>query len=249
MFQKIGKLIKKILICIYVYFRNIYYYKTYKLYKKSDEDDKFTHILEAINYIKVAGSSGAILPPIFFEFGCYSGRTFSAAVNTAKFLKMNNFQFYAFDSFLGLPSTDDQNIFKKGQFKFSKNNFKKIIKNKTGLSLDDQYIIEGFYEKSLTSEAALNLPNPGVIHVDCDLYSSTVSVLKFLKPILVNSSVILFDDYYCYPTSENLGQKKAIEEFLNDNKNFEFIKWKSYSTFGQSFYFNNKSKKLITEPL
>jgi hypothetical protein len=160
---------------------------------------------------------------------------------------MDNFQFYAFDSFLGLPSTDDQNIFKEGQFKFSKNEFKKIIKNKTGVLLENKYIIEGFYEKSLKSEIALNLTKPGIIHLDCDLYSSTITVLKFLKPILVSSSVLLFDDYYCYPVNENLGQKKAIEEFLKDNTNFQLKKWKAYSSFGQSFFFINKSEKLITE--
>ena len=247
LFQKIGKLIRKVIIYIYVFFRNIYYYKTFKLYKKSDEVDKFSHILESINYIKVAGSNGTILPPVYFEFGCYSGRTFSTAINSAKFLNIDNFQFYAFDSFLGLPSTDDQNIFKEGQFKFLKNEFKKIIKNKTGVLLEDKYIIEGFYEKSLKSEIALNLTKPGIIHLDCDLYSSTITVLKFLKPILVSGSVLLFDDYYCYPVNENLGQKKAIEEFLKDNTNFQLKKWKAYSSFGQSFFFINKSEKLITE--
>jgi hypothetical protein len=59
--------------------------------------------------------------------------------------------------------------------------------------------------------------------------------------------VLLFDDYYCYPVNENLGQKKAIEEFLKDNTNFQLKKWKAYSSFGQSFFFINKSEKLITE--
>lgn len=242
MFQKTGKQIKKIIVYIYVFFRDIYFYKTAKLYKKSDEVDKFSHILESINYIKVAGANGNILPQIYFEFGCYSGRTFSTAMNSANFLKMDNFKFYAFDSFLGLPSTDNQNIFKQGQFKFSKKDFKKIIKKKTGVFLDDKYILEGYYDESLKTQVALNLPKPGIIHLDCDLYSSTVSVLEFLKPILVGGSVLLFDDYYCYPVNKNLGQKKAIKEFLKNNVNFEFQAWKAYSSFGQSFFFINKSE-------
>ena len=86
---------------------------------------------------------------------------------------------------------------------------------------------------------ALKLPKPGIIHIDCDLYTSTISVLKFLKPLLVSGSILLFDDYYCYPANQNLGQKKAINEFLTNNKDYNFKKWKSYSTFGQSFFLTN----------
>jgi hypothetical protein len=87
LFQKIGNTLKKILIKIFILIRNIYFYKTYNLYKKSDETEKFAHILEAINYTKVAGANGALLPAVFFEFGCYSGRTFAAAINSEKYLK------------------------------------------------------------------------------------------------------------------------------------------------------------------
>jgi O-methyltransferase len=66
------------------------------------------------------------------------------------------------------------------------------------------------------------LPKPGIIHIDCDLYISTISVLKFLKPLLVSGSILLFDDYYCYPANQNLGQKKAIDEFLKNNKDYNF---------------------------
>ena len=57
----------------------MFFYSSYQLYKKCDETDKFSHILESVNYIKVAGGNGTILPLVYFEFGCYSGRTFSAA--------------------------------------------------------------------------------------------------------------------------------------------------------------------------
>ncbi len=242
LFLKAGKFLKKILVYFYVLSRNIYYLRTFQIYKKSDEIEKFTHILEAINYIKVAGNNGNIIPAIYYEFGCFSGRTFAAAINSAKFLKID-FKYYAFDSFLGLPSTDEKNIFKKGQFKFTKKDFKKIIKMKTGKTLKDENIIEGFYEQTLKTEKALKLPKAGIIYLDCDLYSSTISALNFLKNKMVSGSVLLFDDYYCYPVNKNMGQKKAIYEFLEENRNFELTKWKAFSSFGQSFFFINKSDK------
>ena len=54
------------------------------LYKLTDEKFKFSHILEAVNYVRVA-----LIPPVFFEFGCHSGRTFSTAINAANFLKLD----------------------------------------------------------------------------------------------------------------------------------------------------------------
>ena len=52
-------------------------------YKLSDERDKFQHISEAVNYMRVAE-----MPNVFFEFGCSSGRTFSAVLLAAKYFRV-----------------------------------------------------------------------------------------------------------------------------------------------------------------
>ena len=62
--------------------------QTFKLYRSSDEEDKFKHIMESLNYLRIAGDGGELLPQTYFEFGCHSGRTFSSAINSTKFLKM-----------------------------------------------------------------------------------------------------------------------------------------------------------------
>ena len=225
--------------------KNIYYFvfkrklfKIHKIYKFSDEKLKFTHILEAINYLKIAGNYGEILPQTFFEFGCHSGRTFSNAVNAAHYLKMDKMEFFAFDSFEGLPTTDPKSdaVFKLGSFNTSHKDFKKIIKRETYLELNEKNIIKGFYDLSLTSEVRDSLPKIGVLHIDVDLYSSTCQVLKFVKPLLCEGSVILFDDWYCFPVGMCKGEAKAFNEFLEENRNINVEEWKNYSTFGKSFF-------------
>jgi hypothetical protein len=86
-------------------------------YLYTDEHLKFVHILECVNYSRVAGVEGRI-PQVYFEFGCHSGRTFSAAVRASRFLKIEGAEFFAFDSFEGLPQTnsDVDGIFKTGTF-------------------------------------------------------------------------------------------------------------------------------------
>jgi O-methyltransferase len=224
---------KKKLKKIYYMLFQKYYFSALKDYEFTDEKLKYVHILEAINYCKVA-----LMPQVYFEFGCHSGRTFSAAIRASTFLNLSDFKFYAFDSFEGLPETNEKidGYFKTGTYKTVISDFKKKVLENSGVEIDEQYLIKGFYSASLTKELQSSLPKIGVIHIDVDLYSSTVEVLQFIKPLLVVGSVILFDDYYCFPPNGEKGEMRAFNEFLVENPEFVCKEWKAYSTFGQSFF-------------
>ena len=240
--QKLTKLIKnnikshfikqKLKSLFYIIFdRNLY--KAHKSYIFTDEQLKFTHILEAINYIRVAE-----LPKSYFEFGCHSARTFSAAVRSARYLKMSDMEFYAFDSFEGLPEVikEEDGFFKSSSFSTNMPDFLSIVKKNSGLDLPKSNCIKGYYKDSLTPKVMSKLPKAGVIHTDVDLYSSTVEVLKFIKPLIVCGTVLIFDDWYCFPPGESKGEKRAFEEFCIHYPNFKTEVWKNYSTFGKSFF-------------
>jgi len=55
------------------------------------------------------------------------------------------------------------------------------------------------------------------IHLDCDLYSSTKTVLALLAPRLASGTVILFDEYFNYPNWEQ-HEFKAFQEFVSEHK-------------------------------
>lgn len=205
----------------------------YGHYRFSDEKLKFVHLLESVNYLRVAG-----VPCVYFEFGCHSARTFSAVIRAAKYLNVENFQFFAFDSFEGLPSTEKEKdgYFEGGTFCTSKNDFLSLVRSYSGYSLDGNNIIEGFYDASLTDRLQEAMPKVGMVHIDVDLYSSTVLVLEFLKPLMVEGTVILFDDWYCFPPGSSKGERRALEEFCGKYPGFKVEEWKSYSTFGKSFF-------------
>jgi O-methyltransferase len=205
-------------------------------YKYSDEHLKYVHLLESVNYMRVSQPMG--VPQVFFEFGCHSGRTFSAVVNAAKYLDKKETEFYAFDSFEGLPETDieEDGIFRTGSYCTSKSDFLRIVKQKTGLDLDNDHIIKGFYSESLTKELQARMPKVGMVHIDVDLYSSTMEVLEFIKPLLVVGTVLIFDDWYCFPPGANKGEMRAVKEFTEANPDFKLEEWKAYSTFGKSFF-------------
>jgi len=223
---------QKIKSIFYIIFdRNLY--KAHKEYIFTDEQLKFTHILEAINHIRIAQA-----PNSYFEFGCHSARTFSSAARAARYLKMNDMEFYAFDSFEGLPDVvvEDDGIFKSSTFSTNISDFLHLVKKNSGLELPKSNCIKGYYKDSLTLEVLSKLPKAGVVHIDVDLYSSTVEVLEFIKPLLVVGTVLIFDDWYCFSPGKNQGERKALFEFCSRNPNFKVEEWKNYSTFGKSFF-------------
>jgi O-methyltransferase len=211
--------------------------RTLRDYRYSDEDSKFVHILEGINYLRVAGYGGEI-PPVYFEFGCHSGRTFSAAVRAARFLRLEGAQFFAFDSFQGLPATNcrEDGVFREGTFCTGRAEFMRIVKREAGVELADSNVIRGFYADSLTTELQSRMPSVGMLHIDVDLYSSTVEVLEFVRPLLVVGTVLLFDDWYAFPPGTDKGESKAVREFLERYPGFRLEPWKNYSSFGRSFF-------------
>ncbi len=85
-------------------------------------------------------------------------------------------------------------------------------------------------------ELQTKMPKIGIVYIDVDLYSSTKKVLKFISPLFVPGSVIIFDDWYCFPPNLEMGERKAFNEFLEENLNLKVEEWKSFSTFGKSFF-------------
>lgn len=203
----------------------------FSYYTHSDESDKFQHLVEAVNYIRVTQQEF-----VMFEFGCHSGRTFSAMGSAAKFLHLPTDKMYAFDSFEGLPLEENSGIFSPGSFSTSKKRFKSIVKNKTGIKLSSHQIVEGFYNETLSDRDTLDLPTPSLVHIDVDLYGSTVDILKFLEGLDWKRLLIIFDDWYCFTPESKNGERLAFEEFLSENPNIRNECWKNYSTFGKSFF-------------
>jgi hypothetical protein len=67
------------------------------------------------------------------------------------------------------------------------------------------------------------------LHIDCDVYSSTVDILTNLVGKIVSGTVITFDDYCNHPNWRQ-GEWKAWQEFCEANK----IKYKYLYVAGMS---------------
>ena len=74
-------------------------------------------------------------------------------------------------------------------------------------------LVEGLFADSLPGFLREHPEPVGFLHIDCDLYSSTRTVLTLLAPRLRPGSVIVFDEYFNYPGWQE-GEHKAFQEVV-----------------------------------
>ncbi|MCX7747699.1 MAG: class I SAM-dependent methyltransferase [Clostridia bacterium] len=203
--------------------------------KKLSVDEFGSGMIKAFEFVSEMKLEGDYL-----EFGCFGGYTMTWAYKAAKRCDMNKIKFYGFDSFEGLPDIKgvDADIpeFKKGEFSSSEKEFYKDLR-RGGVDISRVTTIAGWYDKVLTEELRSKLPlkEAAVVLVDCDLYISTVPVLEFISPYLVEGTVILFDDWHCFKSSPEHGEQKAVREWLERHKDIKLSPYLPFEAFGQSF--------------
>jgi O-methyltransferase len=121
---------------------------------------------------------------LYMEFGVASGSSFFW------WMKKNtnpDSAFRGFDTFEGLP--EDWGGFKKGAMAFDQ---KEVTDNRAEF-------IRGIFQESLhpfiESNKGLLQNKSKIIHLDADLFSSTIFVLSQLYPYLKKGDIIFFDEF------------------------------------------------------
>lgn len=137
---------------------------------------------------------------LYLEFGVFSG----ISINQIARLKPEQ-TVYGFDSFEGLPETW-RDGFEAGTFQ--KGVLPKVEKNVV--------LVKGWFNKSLPGFLTDHPGDCAFIHIDCDLYSSAKTVLTLLGQRIVSGTVIVFDEYFNYPSWQK-HEHKAFTEFLKEH--------------------------------
>jgi len=131
---------------------------------------------------------------LFCEFGVATGRTLN---HFAKLFPERII--YGFDGFEGLP--EDWGRMKAGHFA------QKLPKVR-----DNCELIVGWFDNTLPKWLPKHKEPIALLHMDADLYSSTVTVLECLRNQIVPNTIIVFDEYMNYPNWER----------------HEFLAWKEF---------------------
>ncbi|MGE5497240.1 MAG: class I SAM-dependent methyltransferase, partial [Syntrophothermus sp.] len=135
----------------------------------------------------------------YIEFGVAQGHSFKWWMQNNKNPQAH---FYGFDTFTGLP--EDWNfLFKKGSMSDS-GKIPEVVDSRgelfPGLFQDT---LPGFLSK-------LDNTKRNIIHLDADLYTSTLYVLTTMAPFIKKNDILMFDEFFV-PTHEF----KAFTEFVS----------------------------------
>jgi predicted O-methyltransferase YrrM len=142
------------------------------------------------------------------EFGVFSGRTVNEIARLVSPLPV-----HGFDSFEGLPE-DWRPGFAKDAFSMS--GAPPRVERNVLLHV-------GWFEKTVTQFCA-DTPGPiALLHVDCDLYSSTRTVLEGLSDRLVPGTVILFDEYFNFPGWKDHEHRAFTEYAATHGRRFHYL--------------------------
>lgn len=145
---------------------------------------------------------------LIIEFGVFLGGSIAVLASQLPGRKL-----YGFDSFEGLPETWRPG-FEKGAFRCNA-----IPPVPASVEL-----IIGWFDRTLPhfldahpDEAA------ALIHIDCDLYASTQTVLQQMKSRIRPGTIIVFDEYFNYPGWEQ-HEFRAFQEWVAANRiHYEYI--------------------------
>lgn len=187
---------------------------------------------------------GAQVPGDYLEFGVYQGTTF---IHAYKFMSSHfeDMKFVAFDSFEGLPAPKGIDIlegytshFGEGQFACSEEEFLANLQE-ANVEMEKVVVVKGWFDEALKPESvrdsAMDIDKVAAAWIDCDLYESTVPVLRFLTTRISVGSAILFDDWRCFRNLPNFGQQLACREWLDANPQIKLRDLFSFGWHGQAF--------------
>jgi Macrocin-O-methyltransferase (TylF) len=147
----------------------------------------------ALEMVKIEGH--------YLEFGVFTGGTIRFIAR-----KIGDRIIHGFDSFQGLP--EDWGGYNLGQRAFNTGGRLPRVPGNVRLH-------PGWFEGSIPAWLEANAGPVAFIHIDCDLYTSTRTIFTLLAERIVPGTVILFDEYFNYPSWEQ-HEFKAFQEFVTD---------------------------------
>jgi len=146
------------------------------------------------NPLKYVLENNLVLDGTWIEFGVFNGRTINYI---SKFTKN---KIYGLDTFTGLPhewNISDDTIIEKGYYSYEDFIANIDAKLKLPPVNDNVVLIKGLF--SDTIPLFLNDQKISFMHIDCDIYESTVDVFNNVTPNVVDGCVIVFDEFINYP--------------------------------------------------
>jgi hypothetical protein len=177
--------------------------------------------------VRIKGINNISFTGDIYLFGIWSG---VSTRDISHYLKVTNKLYnkiYGFDSFIGFPKETGQNyevIFNKGDYSsvklYNTSPQQTIDIIYKGVGNDKLKLIQGYYSQSLRKSLVKseNMQPASFVDIDCDLYTSTKQVLRFMfgNKLIVPGTIIYFDDWGAtleYQGGESLAWAEIVAKY------------------------------------
>jgi hypothetical protein len=179
------------------------------------------------------------VPGDYLEFGVFKGarllQAFKSATYMAKYISagkdpylrrmsarnLDSMRFFGFDSFEGLPKAGTIDVaigqeqwICEGGFNASLEEVKRAMPKKE-LASGRIRLVKGWFNETLTDATKREhaMESASIVYIDCDYYESTVPALEFVTDLLVDGSILIFDDWFLYRGRSDRGEQRAFNEW------------------------------------
>jgi O-methyltransferase len=190
----------------------------------------------------------------YVEFGSWGCNTLRHAFHTSETWGGKR-HLWAFDSFQALPPPDDPRdrhpVSSGGGAGQGGVGAFHAACDRFDVPRDAYTAVEGFFEDTLPPLGAMGDPRDiALVYVDCNLYSSTVTVFDFLAPRLKPGMIVGFDDYYLWNADSGVsGEREALHEFLAAHPEWHFHRFKDIHWGGVAFVVEHSASGSHRRPL
>jgi Macrocin-O-methyltransferase (TylF) len=99
---------------------------------------------------------------------------------------------------------EQEGIWHKGQFACSLEHVKENLAPWPNIEL-----VPGWFDQVLTENLRKSFEPVSLVHIDCDIYSATVTVLKWIRKLIKPGTIFVFDEW---PISEGRAWMKIMED-------------------------------------
>ena len=165
---------------------------------------------EALQY----GIAEARVNGHYLEFGVFTGGTIRYIAKQLRKAGKPNASIHGFDSFEGLPEA--WSGFNLGRSAFS-------LGGKLPRVPPNVVLHKGWFSDTIPKWRTQVAGPIAFMHIDCDLYSSTVELLDGIYERLQPGTVVVFDEYFNFPNWEQHEYKAWSEFVARRGMTYEYI--------------------------
>lgn len=198
----------------------------------------------AIRYLQ-----GNDLPGCVAEFGTFRGFTAQTFAELLRDIQWPA-DLYLYDSFEGLPPPTGNDVtsyevvrrksWLEGQMAPEPDIVARIRESLVkAIGAERLYIHPGFFDASLPAHPPRQ--RVAILHIDSDFYESCRFVLQHLADadLLTDGGVLLMDDFNSNAANPNMGERKALTDFLAANPKWVASPWFTYGWSGHAFFLHD----------